>query len=132
MKWVQGKHRTHSDLGSGPWWGQVEARAAHLEPTGSADAAVGQGSHPHPKAEHKVHPAEGLAWWSVTVTSGVSEAGIQLPLGNTGRDREQHPRLVTLNQMQPWLGTGPFGCTTARGVIYVPVNPRGSKKICGH
>lgn len=39
--------------------------------------------------------------------------------------------MITLNEMQPRLGTGPYGCTTVRGAIH-SVGPGGSKRSWGH
>lgn len=70
-----------------------------------------------PRVSTRCPLPRGLAWWSSD--SGGLEAGIQLPQGSKGPDREEHSRLITLNEMQPRLGTSPYGCTTVRDAIHI-------------
>lgn len=64
----------------------------------------------------------------MTRTSGGLKAGVQLPQGNEDPDREEHTWLVTLNQMQPDLDTGPYPCTTAGGAVHVHHGPEGPRR----
>lgn len=59
MRWVLGEHKAHSDLSSGPGWGQVEVQVLM-----QLQAVAPWAATPNPMSEHEVHPAGGLSWWS--------------------------------------------------------------------